>query len=121
MLETLFLTLYLTIQKNLYNILLFELKDDFSIIHKCTLKVNYSLVDICLDQSSGTVIASKDIESGDDLLEFYQINNDSNVLEIVDRSNLSKAISTANNCEVESREQFYPLYYINSLRKRSEH
>lgn len=102
-------------------VLLFELKDDFSIIHKCTLEVNYSLIDICLDQSSGTFIASKDIESGDDLLEFYQINNNSNVLEIVDRSNLSKSISTANNCEVESREQFYPLSYINSLRKRSEH
>mmetsp|Transcript_7329 Transcript_7329/g.9273 ORF Transcript_7329/g.9273 Transcript_7329/m.9273 type:complete len:447 (-) Transcript_7329:4689-6029(-) len=102
-------------------LLLFELKDDFSITHKFTLKVDHSLIDICLDLSSGTFIASKDIESSHDLLEFYQLNNDTNTLEIVDRSGLSRAISEANNCEVQSRDQFYPLYYINSLRKRSEH
>lgn len=113
--------LIIVLCENTNCVLLFELKDDFSITHKFTLKVDYSIIDICLDLSSGTFIASKDIESNDDLLEFYKLNNDSNTLEIVERSDLSKAITQTNNCEVESRDQFYPLYYINSLRKRSEH
>lgn len=113
--------LIIVLCENTKCLLLFELKNDFSITHKFTLKVDYSLIDICLDLSSGTFIASKDIDSSDDLLEFYQLNNDSNTLEIVDRSGLSRAISEANKCEVQSRDQFYPLYYINTLRKRSEH
>lgn len=101
-------------------IVLFEVKD-FKVEHKYTLTVKHPLVDICLQQSTGLLFASKDIESDNDLLDAYQINSSSKVLENVDKSTLLNPISTANNCEVDSRDQFYPLYYINSLRKRSEH
>lgn len=36
-------------------------------------------------------------------------------------SEAASAIGRGNICEVESREDFYPLYYILTLRKRSEH
>lgn len=101
-------------------VLLFELKEDLSVSHKQTLKVDKPLVDICLDQASGLIIASRDIESADALVEFYQIDS-SNNLEIVDKSDISKKISNVNPCDITSRSELYPLYYINSLRKRSEH
>lgn len=102
-------------------ILTFKLdENEFSATHKQTFETKYPLIDITLYQD--TILATLDIESEDNLIELYNFDVDS-VLNDSSKENLSliNSISLANNCDVESRKDFYPLYYINSLRKRSEH
>lgn len=98
-------------------ILTFEVKDDFSVSHKQTLATDKPLVDFAI--VNGSIIAAVDTEEESALIEVYQINDDL-LLEKKD-TDLAKTISQASECEVESRNDFYPLYYISSLRKRSEH
>lgn len=97
-----------------------KLGDDYSVSHFQTLQLSNSLTDICLDAKNEQIIGALDTESEDSLLEFYKFNN-KDELEIYDNSEVVRNISTGNECDVESRSDFYPLYYINSLRKRSDH
>jgi tRNA (guanine-N(7)-)-methyltransferase subunit TRM82 len=82
--------------------------------HKQTLEVEFPLVDIALDQSNGRIIASLDKEASKGLLQFYAF-NDENELSILESSNIIDTITDANECDVKSREDFYPLYYVNTL------
>lgn len=98
-------------------LLTFEVKEDFSVEHKQTLSSEHKLVDFVIVKN--TIYAAIDTESDDELLELFKF-NDSSILEHTS-SDIIKKISVASDCEVESRADFYPLYYISSLRKRSEH
>ena len=101
-------------------LLVFDINSNFEVEHKQTLEVEFPLVDIALDQSNGRIIASLDKEASKGLLQFYAF-NDENELSILESSNIIDTITDANECDVKSREDFYPLYYVNTLRKRSEH
>lgn len=98
-------------------ILTFVIHDDYSVTHKQTFATENSLIDFVM--VDGTIIAAIDTESDDTLLEFYKLDGD--FLLQKEDADLAKKISCASECEVEARENFYPLYYISSLRKRSEH
>ena len=98
-------------------LLTFEVKEDFSVEHKQTLSSEHKLIDFVIVKN--TIYAAIDTESDDELLELFKF-NDSSILEHTS-SDIIKKISVASDCEVESRADFYPLYYISSLRKRSEH
>lgn len=98
-------------------LLTFELQKDYTVKHKQTLTTENALVDFTIVNDS--IFTAIDIESDDKLLEIFKFNAVSN-LEQID-SDVTKKISASSNCEVEARTDFYPLYYISSLRKRSEH
>lgn len=108
--------LILVLCENTNCILIFEVKDDYSVVHKQSFATSKPLVDFAIVESS--IIAAVDTEEGD-LIEIYNLNNDLLLEKTEDE--LAKTISQASASEVESRIDFYPLYYISSLRKRSEH
>jgi tRNA (guanine-N(7)-)-methyltransferase subunit TRM82 len=101
-------------------LLVFDINSNFEVKHKQTLEVEFPIVDIALDQTNGRIIASLDKEASNGLLQFYEF-NDENELSVLENSTVIDTISDANECEVESHKDFYPLYYVNTLRKRSEH
>lgn len=109
--------LILVLCENTKCLLTFELLDDFTVKHKQTLATEKPLVDFTIIHDS--VYTALDTESDNMLLEVFKFNTDSN-LEQID-SDIAEKISSTSKCEVESRSDFYPLYYIRSLRKRSEH
>lgn len=98
-------------------ILTFTIKDDFSVVHKQTFATEKPLVDFVIVKDS--IIAAVDTDESEALIEIYDFNHDS-LLE-KKNSDLAKIITQASECEVDSRNEFYPLYYISTLRKRSEH
>lgn len=101
-------------------ILTFEISENYAVKHLQTFEVSSPLVDICLDSHSGVLVGSLDVD-GDNLLQFYKF--DENYMLKVDDSKqeLSGNLTKLNPCDVDSRDEFYPLYYKNTLRKRSEH
>lgn len=108
--------LIIVLCENTNCLLTFEVKGDFSVVHKQTFTTDKPLVDFAIVKDS--IFAAVDCEDGE-LIEIYTLNDDL-LLEKKD-DELAKKISQASDCEVESRNDFYPLYYISSLRKRSEH
>lgn len=98
-------------------ILTFVINTDYTVTHKQTFVTESPLVDFVI--VDGKIIAAIDTESDDTLLEFYNIADDLTLKK--EETDLAKKISLASDCEVEARADFYPLYYISSLRKRSEH
>lgn len=101
-------------------ILTFEISQDYSVSHLQTFETSAPVVDICLDSHSGVLVGSLDVD-GHNLLQFYKF-GEKNVLEVDESKNeLSSNLTKLNPCDVDSREDFYPLYYKNTLRKRSEH
>ncbi|ODV79721.1 guanine-N(7)--methyltransferase subunit TRM82 [Suhomyces tanzawaensis NRRL Y-17324] len=108
----------LVLCENTNCILTFEIAGDFSVKHLQTFVTKDSIIDICLEETSGRVFASIDREEGD-LVELYDLGPDGQLS--VASTNMGTKITEGNHCQVESRQNFYPLYYINTLRKRSEH
>lgn len=107
--------------ENTNAIIVFDIDDEtFQTKHSQTFVTENPLVDITLDQTNNRIIASVDKESDQDLLEFYSLDDD-NTLTHEGKSDVVNTILASNECDVASREDFYPLYYINTLRKRSEH
>lgn len=98
-------------------LLTFTVGDDYTVKHKQTFSTKYPIVDFAVVKN--TIIAAVDVESNDELLEIYKFDDDS-ILNS-ESAELTKTISSASECEVESRKDFYPLYYVHTLRKRSEH
>ncbi|KAG2736014.1 hypothetical protein G9P44_000104 [Scheffersomyces stipitis] len=101
-------------------LLTFELKTDNTVTHKQTLTTDFPIIDICLISENSSIIAAVDRETSDSLLEFYTL-GDEDVFEVQSNTDIIQTITSANECDVEKRREFYPLYYINTLRKRSEH
>lgn len=110
--------LLIVLVENTNAILTFDIDNDYK--HSQTFVTEKPLVDITVDEVNSRIITSTDIESDTDLLEFYSIDED-NLITHEGKNEITKSIASANECNVESREDFYPLYYINTLRKRSEH
>lgn len=109
--------LLIVLAENTKCLLTFVVGEDFSVTHKQTLTSDYSIIDFAV--VNNTVVAAVDVESDDHLLELYKFNQE-NLLEAED-TDIAKTISLASTCEVEGRNDFYPLYYVSTLRKRSEH
>lgn len=105
--------------ENVKAILAFRIEKDYTVNHIQTLALSTALVDLTLIDSDSVLIGSKDTDSQTEIIEFYSINDGGN-LEVLDNK-LSESISSLNKIELNSREEFYPLYYIHTLRKRSEH
>lgn len=85
--------------------------------HMQTLELQAPLVDVALNGSG--LLGALDVDSGQSLVEFYEFNA-LGVLQAKENG-VSAKLTEANECEVETREEFYPLYTVNVLRKRSEH
>lgn len=98
-------------------LLVFEVErtaDGISVAHKQTFATDASIVDfvVCGDH----VVASMD-KHDDDVVEVFNFNGTLTRAE----SSLEKAISDGNKCNVASVLELSPLYYIHTLRKRSDH
>lgn len=106
--------------ENTNAIIIFDIDGDFKTKHSQTFVTENPLIDICLDQTNSRLIASIDKEGDQDLLEFYSF-DENNTLTHDGKNDIINTILDSNECDVESRKDFYPLYYINTLRKRSEH
>lgn len=102
--------LLIVLVENTPAILTFELGDE--VVHKQTLETSAPVVDLTL--ANDVLIAS--LES-DKIVEFYDLRDGQIVKK---ESDVADKIADK-SVTVESRKDFYPLYYINSLRKRSEH
>lgn len=102
--------------ENTNALLVFEIKGN-NFEHLQTFRTTKPLVSLCA--ANDRIIASVDDETNSELVEFYKFNGD-NVLEL-EKSEITNTITKQNGCEVGSRSEFYPLYYINTLRKRSDH
>lgn len=115
--------LLIVLCENTKCVLTFDIKENeegYSFSHKQTFETEYPMTAMSL--ANNLVYASLDTESEDQLLKIIQINDNNELVDVSkDNAGLITEISSLNNCEVESRKDFYPLYYINSLRKRSEH
>lgn len=98
-------------------ILTFSIDENMKIDHKQTLVTDTPVIDFVI--ASNKLFAAVDIETTDDLLQLYQFDEDCVLISEV--SDLTKRITRSVQRDVETRAEFYPLYYINSLRKRSEH
>lgn len=101
--------------ENVKCILVFKVLKEYVVTHEQTFVLEKPIVAMTL--SGSQVVLALDSEDND-LLQFCQIDN----------GKLSKNTSisqeefvTNNDCEATSRDEFYPLYYISTLRKRSEH
>lgn len=105
--------------ENVKAILVFKIEKDYTVNHLQTLALSTALVDLALIKSDSVLVGSKDTDSQNEIIEFYSV-NDGGSLEVCDNK-LLNLISSSNKVEVNSREEFYPLYYIHTLRKRSEH
>ncbi|KAF3988773.1 hypothetical protein FT663_03861 [Candidozyma haemuli var. vulneris] len=98
-------------------IITFVIEEDLTINHKQTFTTENLLIDFAV--SKDKLVASVDVESDSGLLSILQFNEE-NLLHNVN-TDVVDTISKASTCEVDTRDQFYPLYYISSLRKRSDH
>lgn len=94
-----------------------ETKDAYNVTHAQTLELNTPLVDVAL--VGNRLVGALDVELDAHLVDFYGF-NDLGKLE-VQENEVSAKFSETNGCEVASRDEFYPLYTVNVLRKRSEH
>lgn len=94
--------------------------DGFKVNHIQTLTTQHSIVDITLDKLKNQLIACFDTEDEHKLLAGFAI-ADGGLLQQQEQSKALTNISDANECLVESRDDFYPLYYTSTLRKRSDH
>uniref|UniRef100_A0A0L0P8B9 Uncharacterized protein n=1 Tax=Candidozyma auris TaxID=498019 RepID=A0A0L0P8B9_CANAR len=98
-------------------IVTFIINDDLTFAHKQTLSTHDLIVDFTF--TGEEIILSLDTESDSQLLESYGFNSEG-LLHKKD-SDIMQKITSASTCDVISRDEFYPLYYISSLRKRSDH
>lgn len=109
--------LIVVLAENTNCLLIFEIRDNFSVQHKQTFVTEKPLVDFAIVKNQ--IIAAVDTDDESSLIEVYKFNGSSELEKT--ESHLTADVSRASQCEVELRSQFYPLYYISSLRKRSEH
>lgn len=98
-------------------VLTFEISDTFDVTHKQTFATEKPLVDFVA--VNGSIIAAVDTDDAEGLIEVYGL--DDSLLLHKEEPGFARKIAEASHCEVESRTDFYPLYYISTLRKRSEH
>lgn len=98
-------------------ILTFTIDENMIIEHKQTLISDCSIIDFVI--VSNKLFIASDVETTDDLLQMFLF--DEQCLLKKEESEVTKKITESVKRDVASRAEFYPLYYINSLRKRSEH
>lgn len=98
-------------------IMTFVISDDLTITHKQTFSSEHSIIDFAHYEDK--VIVAIDVASDGPIIKVILLGEE-NVLE-EEASTLPESITNASTCEVSSREEFFPLYYISSLRKRSDH
>ncbi|KAK6201193.1 WDR repeat protein putative transfer RNA methyltransferase [Scheffersomyces amazonensis] len=110
--------------ENIPALILLELTSDLTFNYVQTFTTTFSIVDITAIEESGTIIASVDNEQdGEDknLIQFYKLSNGKLQDASISNASISTSITELNPEIVESRHDFYPLYSVNTLRKRSEH
>lgn len=98
-------------------VLTFKIGEKMEIEHYQTLISEYPIIDFVI--VSNNLFAAVDVETTDDLLQMFHFDEQC-VLSKAD-SEVTRKITESVQRDVETRAEFYPLYYINSLRKRSEH
>lgn len=98
-------------------LLTFKIEDNMNFVHKQTYIFDHPVIDFVI--VSNKVLAAIDIETDDNLLQMLQFDEVCNLQ--TENSPLTSEITKSVECDVDNRSQFYPLYYISSLRKRSEH
>lgn len=109
--------LLLVLCENTSCLLTFSIGENMVVRHSQTLLTDSPIIDFVV--VANTVIAAVDVESNTDLLRMFRF-DDNGVLSY-EQTDLTKTITASVDCNVSSRSEFCPLYYINSLRKRSEH
>lgn len=98
-------------------ILTFSIDAEMKISHKQTFTTDHSIIDFVIVENS--ILATMDVNSDTDVLQLFRFDDKCDLLLV--SSEVTKQMTKSIACEVDTREEFYPLYYISSLRKRSEH
>ena len=98
-------------------LLTFKIHTEMNVEHHQTFETSLPIVDFVV--LSDSILAAVDIETGTDLLQLYKFDDDG-ILHLTE-SPLTKEITMSVDCEVLGRGEFYPLYPMNSFRKRGEH
>lgn len=107
----------LVLCENTRCILAFTLDSQFSASLKQTILADNCIVDFAL--AGDHIIVSLDVESDNHLLDLYMLGQ--NLLFEKQDTAVGDVMTGHNFSQVSQRSEFYPLYHINSLRKRSEH
>ncbi|EGV60204.1 tRNA (guanine-N(7)-)-methyltransferase non-catalytic subunit trm82 [Yamadazyma tenuis] len=97
--------------ENVTCVLYFTINEDLTFSIDKVLDVPHPLVDLTISENQ--LIGASDSEN---ILTFINIDP----FEVV-HNEISSKIAVLNPCDVSSRDDFYPLYAMNNLRKRSEH
>ncbi|KAG7663382.1 TRM82 [[Candida] subhashii] len=114
--------LLIVLVENTRCLLTFTISEDYTVVqHKQTIAVENSIIDICVDPTNKKIIASLDTENQDELLQILSFDDQDQLAVDSQYQKQIIEIANANPCDVENRSEFHQLYYINSLRKRSEH
>lgn len=98
--------------ENVNCLLLFKIENESEIVFKQTLTLPNPLVDISV-YSDSQIVGSNDADEGD-LVSIFELDDC-----LLKSTNAS--LADIKSIEVESRQEVSSLWYVNSLRKRSEH
>lgn len=98
-------------------VLVFEISKDLEIKSTQTIEFSNNVLDMCYIDAEQALITAHDSDQNQ-LLSKHTFDNTSKQFK---QSNNLDAISASSTVDVSSRNEFLPLYYINTLRKRSEH
>lgn len=109
--------LLIVLCENTRCVLTFTMDDELNISPLQTFSTDHSIIDFVVIGNS--ILAAVNVDSDTDVLQLFRFDDNCELL--LEKSELTEEISKSITCEVGTREEFYPLYYISSLRKRSEH
>lgn len=111
----------LVLIENTSCILSFEIDKNWTFTHQQTFPTLLPVVAMAIDPTTSTLIVSKEAKDKDCTVSMYKIDEQGQLLIDAGSETVCKAIEVSNVCDVQDSSEFYPLYYINTLRKRSEH
>lgn len=99
----------------------FELIDQSRVNHHQTFETNSPIIGLALDSANESLVISKETSSQECSIGFLNFDGEGMILEDASKDQVCTKIDQSNACDVNDSSEFYPLYYINTLRKRSEH
>lgn len=109
--------LILVLCENTNCIVIFSVDESNTVTLQSKLVTEIPIIDFALLTDS--VMVANDSDEVDSLLTQFHFNKANELVKY--DSSVANKISESNICEIESRKDVYPLYYVHSLRKRSEH
>lgn len=99
-------------------VLVFEIGPQLSVRHVQTISYEDNILDMCYIEAKNILLSTHDSDKNQ---LFQQQKFDQETNNFAPSAESMEAVAELNPIDVNSRNDFLPLYYINTLRKRSEH